>query len=109
MAKTSKARPRRNPKNVQSKEVPQSLAIAERGVFTGQQFSALMSALMTDLLKGTVTPGIGNATCNAGGKLIKMVELNLKYGKQRADGGIKNLTLVTDEEEDEPEEPKNKK
>jgi hypothetical protein len=31
----------------------------------------LMSALMTDLLNGSITPGIGNATCNAGGKLLK--------------------------------------
>jgi len=54
-----------------------------------------MSALMSDLLGGSITPGIANATCNAGGKLLKMVELNLKYGQQQVEGGIKNLQLVS--------------
>lgn len=74
---------------------PRSLAIAEQGIQTGQQFSALMSALMSDVLSGSVTPGIANATCNAGGKLIKMVELQLKYGQKQTDGGL-NLQLVSD-------------
>jgi len=74
---------------------PKSLAIADRGINTGAQFSALMSAIMTDLLNGSVTPGIANATCNAGGKLLKMVELNMKYGQQQVEGGIKNLQLVS--------------
>lgn len=39
-----------------------------------------MSALMTDLIEGRVSPGIGNAACNAGGKLLKVVELQHKYG-----------------------------
>lgn len=74
---------------------PKSLAIAERGINTAQQFAALMSALMTDLLNGTVTPGIGNATCNAGGKLLKMVELNQKYGQAQVESGLKNMQLVS--------------
>lgn len=40
-----------------------------------------MSALMTDLITGCITPEIGNATCNAGGKLLKIVEMQHKYGK----------------------------
>jgi hypothetical protein len=39
-----------------------------------------MSALMSDLIEGKVTPQVGNACCNAGGKLLKMVELQHKYG-----------------------------
>jgi len=39
-----------------------------------------MSALMTDLIEGRVSPGIGNAACNAGGKLLKVVELQNRYG-----------------------------
>ena len=39
-----------------------------------------MSALMSDLIEGRVTPQIGNATCNAGGKLLKIVEMQYKYG-----------------------------
>lgn len=40
-----------------------------------------MSALMSDLIDGSVTPSVGNAVCNAGGKLLKIVELQYKYGK----------------------------
>lgn len=35
---------------------------------------------MTDLIEGRVSPGIGNAACNAGGKLLKVVELQNRYG-----------------------------
>lgn len=58
-----------------------------------------MSALMTDLLNGSVTPGIGNATCNAGGKLLKMVELNQKYGQAQVENGLKNMQLVTSDDQ----------
>jgi len=59
---------------------PRSLVIAERGVKTGTDFASLMSALMSDIIEGRVTPNIGNATCNAGGKLLKVVEMQYKYG-----------------------------
>lgn len=49
-----------------------------------------MSALMTDLVTGAITPEIGNATCNAGGKLLKIVEMQHKYGK----GSGASLKLV---------------
>lgn len=53
-----------------------------------------MSALMSDLIDGRVTPNIGNATCNAGGKLLKVVEMEYKYGT-RGDGvGKKTLMLA---------------
>lgn len=57
-----------------------------------------MSALMTDLLNGAVTPGIGNAVCNAGGKLLKVVEMSHKYGKANPETGVKNLVLATDDD-----------
>ena len=39
----------------------------------------MMSALMTDLSNGSVSPNVGTAICNAGGKLLKVNELMLKY------------------------------
>jgi hypothetical protein len=39
-----------------------------------------MSALMSDVLDGTVTPGVCNAAVNAGGKLLKVVEMQIRYG-----------------------------
>ena len=59
---------------------PKSLHIAANGIQTGIDFARFMSALMTDLIEGRVSPGIGNAACNAGGKLLKVVELQHKYG-----------------------------
>jgi hypothetical protein len=39
-----------------------------------------MSNLMSDLLAERVAPRVGTAVCNAGGKLLKVVELQFKYG-----------------------------
>lgn len=72
---------------------PRSLAISERGIRTGSDFANLMSALMSDLIDGSISPGVGTATVNAGGKLLQVVHMTLKYGK--ADGGrSERKTLV---------------
>jgi hypothetical protein len=83
----SKAVPR------QSQE-PRSLAISERGINTGSDFSSLMSSLMSDIIAGRVTPGVGNAVCNAGGKLLKVVEMQYRYGTQSGNQGERVLMLT---------------
>jgi len=75
-------------------EKPRSLVIANRGIKTSHDFANLMSALMSDLIEGRVTPNIGNATCNAGGKLLKVVEMQYKYGTDGPGTGQKILTLA---------------
>ncbi len=45
-----------------------------------------MSALITDVLEGTLTPGVTNAAVNAGGKLLKIVELQIRFGTVQGDG-----------------------
>lgn len=74
-------------------DAPRSLAIAKGGITTGHHFANLMSALMADLIEGRITPGVGNATCNAGGKLLKVVEMQAKYG-QVGKGQVKTLNLT---------------
>ncbi len=59
-----------------------STPIAEGGVHTGEDFARLMSALMSDVIEGRIAPEIANATCNAGGKLLKVVEMQYKYAGQ---------------------------
>lgn len=71
---------------------PESLAIAQKGVQTGSDFASLMSILMSDLISGRVTPQIGNAVCNAGGKLLKVVEMQYQYGTKN--GGVNRPDLV---------------
>lgn len=38
-----------------------------------------MTTLMGDVVSGRLTPAKTNAACNAGGKLLKMVDLQMKY------------------------------
>lgn len=52
-----------------------------------------MSALMSDLLNGRMDPQAGNAVCNAGGKLLKIVEMQYRYGKSVEGGAGKVLRL----------------
>ena len=60
-------------------DAPKSLRFARDGIRTGEDFANTMSALMSDLIEGSITPEVGNAVCNAGGKLLKMVEMQYKY------------------------------
>lgn len=81
-------------KREQVVQVPRSLDIAAHGVNTGGQFAMLMSALMSDLIDGRITPSVGNAVCNAGGKLLKVVEMQQRWGTQKTEGGPRDLTLT---------------
>jgi len=58
----------------------------------------MMSAVMSDVLEGKITPNVCNAACNAGGKLLKVVELQHKYGTN-LDRGKKILQLCDPEKE----------
>lgn len=59
-----------------------------------------MSAMMSDLIEQKISPGIGNAACNAGGKLLKIVEMQYKYGTS-SKGGTKILTLANSDEDEQ--------
>jgi len=54
----------------------------------------MMAGLMSDVIEGKVTPGVANASCNAGGKLLKVVELQMKYGTAKPDGQTRTLNLL---------------
>jgi hypothetical protein len=73
---------------------PRSLAFAEKGIRSGSDFANLMVALMSDIIGGRISPKVGNAACNAGGKLLKVVEMQHQYGKQSTPNGARELTLV---------------
>lgn len=80
--------------DAQAPQTARSLHIAERGIRTGCDFANLMSTLMSDIIAGRVTPQVGNAACNAGGKLLKIVEMQHQYGTPAAGGG-KELLLAS--------------
>ena len=71
---------------------PRCLEVAEQGIQTGSQFAALMAALMADVIEGRVNAQTANAACNAGGKLLKVVEMQIKYAKR--DKGRTSLNLL---------------
>lgn len=95
MAKNQQAKTQAS-KGASAKESgkPRSLTIAQRGIRTSHDFAGFMSGLMSDLIEGNVTPSIGNAACNAGGKLLKVVEMQYKYGTAGKDGTPKTLMLA---------------
>lgn len=70
----------KQPANNQGNDIPRALAISERGIRTGADFANVMSSLMGDLMAGRITPQVGNAVCNVGGKLLKIVEMQHRYG-----------------------------
>lgn len=41
-----------------------------------------MSALMSDVIDGSINPGVANAAVNAGGKLLKVTEMQHRYGRK---------------------------
>lgn len=59
---------------------PTRIAIAKAGINDSIQFAKFMSAIMTDVACGCMTPEEANASCNAGGKMLKVVEMQMKYG-----------------------------
>lgn len=78
-------------KSITKASVARSLPLAKQGVKTDRDFAALMSAIMSDLIEGNLTPAVGNAAVNAGGKLLKVVEMRHRYGTQV--GNDKRLEL----------------
>ena len=69
--------------------MPQCLTVANKGITTGSDFAAFMSLLMGDLVAGNISPVVANAACNAGGKLLKVVEMGYKYGNKAGDSTLK--------------------
>lgn len=84
----------KNRKAITRKDQPRALAISEQGIRTGADFANVMSALIGDLISGRVTPQVGNAACNVGGKLLKVVEMQMKYGTTVGGSSEKVLQLA---------------
>jgi len=85
----------RGKKNSQAVEAaPKSITLAEKGVHTGADFASVMSALLTDTIAGRIDPQVSNASCNIAGKLLKVVELQYKYGKA-VEGSTERMLALT--------------
>jgi len=73
-----------------------SFRVARTGIKDSVDFTNLFSGLIADLAEQKVTAGVANAMCNAGGKVLKMVELEIRYGQHvpgHPNNGRKVLTI----------------
>ena len=70
-----------------------SLKYAQAGIKNSEDFANMMSAMISDIIEGKLNPQTANAAINAGGKLLKIVEMEYKYGGQAATGQPAKPTL----------------
>ena len=87
-------------KNGQTTDTPRALIFAQNGIRTGQDFAALMSALMSDIIEGRIDAITANAACNAGGKLLKVVEMQYRLAAMGAQPH-KPLMLIGKDQQEE--------
>lgn len=71
-----------------------SLQYAQSGIRNSEDFANMMSAMMSDIIEGKLNPQTANAAINAGGKLLKVVEMEYKYGGSSLTGQPKVPTLA---------------
>lgn len=87
------ARGKKNARTTQEM-APRSAGLATKPITTGAEFATLMSAVMSDVLTGSIEPQVANAACNVGAKLLKVVEMQYRYGKRLEGTEERLLALV---------------
>lgn len=60
--------------------------MAKTGVSDSRKCANVLGAIALDVLQERITPPTGNTACNAIGKLLKIKELEIKYGRPMPDG-----------------------
>lgn len=79
---------------VRQSPVAKCAAIAEAGITNSQQTIAYLSALIADGSAGRVTPGNMHAVCNAVGKMLRVVEMEARFGTTNPGGDQRCLQFV---------------
>lgn len=67
--------------------------IEEQGIRTSRDASNVLVAIAKDVGRQSMTPQVGNTMCNALGKMIRVKELEIKYGIKN-DAGVQRLELA---------------
>ena len=91
-----------NEGGIEQTKAPRCVAVAQAGIRTGGDFAELMSCLMSDIIEGRITPSVGNATVNAGGKLLKVVEMQHRYGTDGPGSTTARVLQLTPKKVEEP-------
>lgn len=78
----------------QPHSVPNCLAVAESGIRTAQDFAQFMSAMMGDVVTGRLSAGKASAATRSGAALLKVIEMQYKYGSDTEHPGKRTLRLI---------------
>ncbi len=73
---------------------PNCLAVSERGIRTAQDFAQFMSAVMGDVIAGRLASGKAAAATRSGVALLKVIEMQYKYGSETEQPGKRTLRLI---------------
>lgn len=77
------------------KKSPKSVALmAGEGLQDSRKCANVLGAIALDVLTSQITPQVGNTACNAIGKMLKVKELEIKYGLAEGPGQPKRLALT---------------
>jgi len=86
---------RKTDSSANKKSISRCSPVAASGIRTSKDFASFMSSLMSDVVDGGVTPQVANAACNAGGKLLRVVEMEYRYGNsERVKAVTKSIQLL---------------
>lgn len=94
MAEQGKNGSKGSPKTLARQEHPRCIPLTDRGIKTAEDFANVFSALVGDIAAGRITASIGNAMCNAGGKLLKVNEMQQKYGRAAGTPDVRRKVLM---------------
>jgi hypothetical protein len=72
-----------------------SVKLAKKEIQTTKDYAEIMAALMLDVIEGKVSVSTVNAAVNSGRQLIRVAELNLKYGGKKDKHTIKETKTTT--------------
>ena len=70
------------------------LAVSERGIRTAQDFAPFMSAMMGDVIAGRLSAGKASAATRSGCALLKVIEMQYRYGSEAEHPGKRTLRLI---------------
>ena len=84
----------KNSEGVNEIDRPRCVEVFEAEISNSSQFCRAMSLLMSDLAAHRITPQISNAICNAGGKLLKVKEMEQRFGVPQTAGGRKTISFI---------------
>ena len=79
---------------------PKCMAIAEAGIRNSQDTIRYLSALVADGSAGRVTTGLMHGTCNAIGKLLRVAEMEARFGTSIGSGPEKVMNFIRVEGQD---------